>query len=174
MVRGSSRLEVEVGDNKLPDIPLLFFSDCICTWGSWCRHSLALATSFCGVKITGKMYVKEWLQLNDIIILPYTQKGKIWWRWRSDMQRTATQTRCTDALGYTWTNVFCTKTRQVTSHARLVNLFYVCFQQYNVEIKDMEQPLLVHKPSSRDRRRGQTDMIYLIPELCVMTGNSLV
>ena len=42
-------------------------------------------------------------------------------------------------------------------------------QQWNTEIQDSKQPLLVSKPKPK---RGQEtgDIIYLIPELCVTTG----
>lgn len=41
--------------------------------------------------------------------------------------------------------------------------------KYQVRIRDVNQPLLLSKPKKRDLRRGAGD-IYLIPELCVMTG----
>ena len=42
---------------------------------------------------------------------------------------------------------------------------------YNIKIKDHKQPLLVSLPKDRDKRGGRTQLIYLIPELCAITGN---
>jgi len=46
------------------------------------------------------------------------------------------------------------------------------FKQYNKKIQDDDQPLLIHKPTAKDKRmnRGVPDIIALIPELCYMTG----
>jgi aubergine-like protein len=38
-------------------------------------------------------------------------------------------------------------------------------QQYNAQIKDQDQPLLIHKP-----KRGDNRIEYYVPELCSMTG----
>lgn len=46
------------------------------------------------------------------------------------------------------------------------------FEQYKIEVTDPEQPLLVSKPKKKDIRRGQTENIYLLPELCTLTGLS--
>lgn len=43
------------------------------------------------------------------------------------------------------------------------------FQNYQVKIRDQKQPMLVSKPKKRDLRRGAGN-IYLVPELCIMTG----
>ncbi|XP_074604110.1 piwi-like protein 1 [Brevipalpus obovatus] len=43
-------------------------------------------------------------------------------------------------------------------------------EQYNVTIRDDRQPLLLVKPTERQRRGGQDEPIVLIPELCLMTG----
>ncbi|KAL6063565.1 Piwi-like protein 1 [Balamuthia mandrillaris] len=40
---------------------------------------------------------------------------------------------------------------------------------YNKSIRDLQQPLLIHR---RSRRGQEDDIIYLIPELCSMTGIS--
>jgi len=45
-------------------------------------------------------------------------------------------------------------------------------EQYNINIRDERQPLLVGLPSAREQRAGQTTQILLIPELCNMTGLS--
>ncbi|XP_050410260.1 piwi-like protein 1 [Patella vulgata] len=51
---------------------------------------------------------------------------------------------------------------------------YVDYYKKNYEktVTDMEQPLLVSKPKKKDIRRGQTENIYLLPELCTLTGLS--
>ena len=40
----------------------------------------------------------------------------------------------------------------------------------NVVITDETQFMLVVRPSRRDRNRGDDQLIYLVPELCFMTG----
>ncbi|CAN7986806.1 unnamed protein product [Ixodes hexagonus] len=42
--------------------------------------------------------------------------------------------------------------------------------QYERRIRDPMQPLLVCRPRDKDLRAGRTDNIYLVPELCVLTG----
>jgi hypothetical protein len=39
-----------------------------------------------------------------------------------------------------------------------------------LKIEDTTQPLLISKPSKKDRRAGQTGPLMLIPELCCVTG----
>lgn len=59
---------------------------------------------------------------------------------------------------------------------------YVCRKQYNLDISDHEQPLLVHRPKKREKgvvgaEGGGEDadrVICLIPELCNMTGTVCV
>ncbi|KAK8780606.1 hypothetical protein V5799_018053 [Amblyomma americanum] len=41
---------------------------------------------------------------------------------------------------------------------------------YEKRIRDMRQPLLVCRPKEKDLRAGRTENIYLVPELCVLTG----
>lgn len=43
-------------------------------------------------------------------------------------------------------------------------------QHYQKDIRDLNQPLLVCRPRERDIRVGRTDNLYLIPELCFLTG----
>ncbi|XP_052126257.1 piwi-like protein Siwi [Frankliniella occidentalis] len=43
-------------------------------------------------------------------------------------------------------------------------------RKYNIGIRDMKQPLLVSKASTRDRRAGMAEEICLIPEVCYCTG----
>ncbi|XP_059156586.1 piwi-like protein 1 [Physella acuta] len=45
-------------------------------------------------------------------------------------------------------------------------------EHWNIEIKDIDQPLLVTRPTERDVRRGQKTNLYLVPELCTITGLS--
>ena len=45
-------------------------------------------------------------------------------------------------------------------------------EKYNVDIQDDTQPLLVVKPNRREQRAGAPDIIYLVPELCLITGMS--
>ncbi|XP_074595394.1 piwi-like protein 1 [Brevipalpus obovatus] len=43
-------------------------------------------------------------------------------------------------------------------------------QVHDVAIADPNQPLLVVRPNARQRRGGQEDNIYLVPERCLLTG----
>lgn len=45
-------------------------------------------------------------------------------------------------------------------------------QHWNIQIRDMDQPLLITKPTERDVRGGKKENIFLIPELCTITGLS--
>jgi hypothetical protein len=47
------------------------------------------------------------------------------------------------------------------------------FQNYNIQVTDMNQPLLVSRPKKKDIRMGRTEPIYLLPELCTLTGKAL-
>ena len=42
--------------------------------------------------------------------------------------------------------------------------------RYNIRINQPNQPMLVSRPTRRDRNRGDDSPIYLVPELCHMTG----
>lgn len=42
--------------------------------------------------------------------------------------------------------------------------------KYQITLKDRRQPLLVSRTKPRERRAGQPDFVYLIPELCRSTG----
>ena len=44
------------------------------------------------------------------------------------------------------------------------------FQHHDIAITDMDQPLLMSLPSKREQRAGQEGPIYLLPEICYMTG----
>ena len=41
---------------------------------------------------------------------------------------------------------------------------------YNINVGDKLQPMLVSRPKKKDQREGAPDMLYLLPELCTMTG----
>ncbi|BFZ18410.1 hypothetical protein BsWGS_21449 [Bradybaena similaris] len=55
-----------------------------------------------------------------------------------------------------------------------VQISYIDYfkQRWNITIIDENQPLLVVKPTERDRRRGEKRNLYLLPELCTITGLS--
>lgn len=43
-------------------------------------------------------------------------------------------------------------------------------ERYRVDIKHLDQPLLVSKTKEREIRAGMPELIVLVPELCIMTG----
>ena len=45
--------------------------------------------------------------------------------------------------------------------------------KYQIRIRDPRQPLLVSKMSQRQRRAGENEIVYLVPELCRATGRYL-
>ncbi|XP_074604113.1 piwi-like protein 1 [Brevipalpus obovatus] len=51
-----------------------------------------------------------------------------------------------------------------------INLKDYYLEQHNMVIQDEKQPLLLVKPTERDRRGGQDQPTMLVPELCLMTG----
>ncbi|PSN42981.1 hypothetical protein C0J52_13213 [Blattella germanica] len=46
----------------------------------------------------------------------------------------------------------------------------ITHKKYEIKIKYPIQPMLISMPKQRDRKRGQDTRIYLVPELCRMTG----
>ena len=42
--------------------------------------------------------------------------------------------------------------------------------RHNITITVKDQPLLVHRTKTRERRAGVPEQIHLIPELCYLTG----
>ena len=48
--------------------------------------------------------------------------------------------------------------------------FFLLFKNYNITIQDKGQPILISLPKEKDKRGGRNQPIYLIPELCVITG----
>ena len=59
-----------------------------------------------------------------------------------------------------------------TFQRRGVDINFVDYykQQYNITIRDPNQPLLVSNPKPADIRAGRTTVVSLIPELCRATG----
>ena len=45
-------------------------------------------------------------------------------------------------------------------------------EKYNKTIRDLKQPLIISVPPLREQRAGNTGPLYLVPELCNMTGLS--
>ena len=45
-------------------------------------------------------------------------------------------------------------------------------QVYERQVKDDQQPLLISQPKEKDRKRGMSGPILLLPEFCVITGLS--
>ncbi|KAH9525714.1 Piwi-like protein 1 [Bulinus truncatus] len=45
-------------------------------------------------------------------------------------------------------------------------------EHWNITITDKDQPLLVSRPTEKDLRRGEKKNLYLVPELCIITGLS--
>lgn len=45
-------------------------------------------------------------------------------------------------------------------------------KNWNIQVSDENQPLLVSRPTEKDRRRGDEQNLYLLPELCTVTGLS--
>jgi len=45
-------------------------------------------------------------------------------------------------------------------------------ERYQVDIKDQNQPLIMSMPKRSERRAGQEGPVYLVPEVCFMTGLS--
>jgi len=43
-------------------------------------------------------------------------------------------------------------------------------KQYGITIEDDDQPLLISRPKKKDVRNGRRDSVYLLPELCFVTG----
>ncbi|KAG1657737.1 Piwi-like protein 1 [Nymphon striatum] len=65
------------------------------------------------------------------------------------------------------TNTFSKKGEDIT---------YIEYYQknWNVDITDHRQPLIITRPSRQDRNAGRMDNIVLIPELCCMTGKRTI
>ncbi|XP_013147674.1 PREDICTED: protein aubergine-like [Papilio polytes] len=46
------------------------------------------------------------------------------------------------------------------------------YKKYNIRINDVRQPMLVSRSKLRQVRAGMSELVYLVPELCRMTGLS--
>ncbi|XP_013136803.1 PREDICTED: protein aubergine-like, partial [Papilio polytes] len=46
------------------------------------------------------------------------------------------------------------------------------YKKYNIRINDVRQPMLVSRSKLREMRAGMPELVYLVPELCRMTGLS--
>ena len=46
-------------------------------------------------------------------------------------------------------------------------------QHHTIDVRDLNQPLLVSRPKKADIRRGMDGPILLLPELCTITGKVL-
>ncbi|GLV44692.1 aubergine [Carabus blaptoides fortunei] len=66
-----------------------------------------------------------------------------------------------------------------TSHVQLTNIYvdgtkvsYIDYyrQRYQINIRQNGQPMLVSRAKARELRAGMAEIIYLVPELCRMTG----
>lgn len=69
-----------------------------------------------------------------------------------------------------------TKNPRSTFHLRKEDrdVSYMEYYQtrYSLSVRNASQPMLVSLPSRRDKNRGDDQPVYLIPELCGMTGLS--
>jgi aubergine-like protein len=63
-------------------------------------------------------------------------------------------------------------TFEIRKKGNVTRISYVDYylQKYQVKIHDLEQPLLVSLTKARERRSGEPEYVYLVPELCRMTG----
>jgi len=55
---------------------------------------------------------------------------------------------------------------------RLVTYLEYYEKRYHLKVKNKSQPMLISRPTRRDVNRGDDKPIFLIPELCLMTGLS--
>ena len=53
-----------------------------------------------------------------------------------------------------------------------MSLFQYYADKYNRNIRDLKQPLIISVPPLREQRSGNTGPVFLVPELCNMTGLS--
>lgn len=65
-----------------------------------------------------------------------------------------------------------TKTPCSTFETKMGSKSYMDYykEKYDIQILDRRQPLLVTKSKAKDIRAGQSEYIYLIPELCQLCG----
>ena len=43
-------------------------------------------------------------------------------------------------------------------------------ERYNIDVRELKQPLLISMPKDKDKRRGDLQAVKIIPELTQMTG----
>ncbi|XP_018333348.1 piwi-like protein Siwi [Agrilus planipennis] len=67
---------------------------------------------------------------------------------------------------------FNTTPQSVFSKRDGTSISYVDYfkQRYNLVIRQLEQPMLVSRAKAREIRAGMAETVYLVPELCRMTG----
>lgn len=56
------------------------------------------------------------------------------------------------------------------SDGRAISYVEYYKERYNLNIEDMHQPMLVSRAKPRELRAGMAEVLYLVPELCRMTG----
>uniref|UniRef100_A0A2H1V8Y3 SFRICE_015587 n=1 Tax=Spodoptera frugiperda TaxID=7108 RepID=A0A2H1V8Y3_SPOFR len=63
-------------------------------------------------------------------------------------------------------------TPKSTFNLRNEKISYIDYykKKYNINIRDVDQPLLISRSKPRDIRAGMPELIYLVPELCRQTG----
>ncbi|XP_045512513.1 piwi-like protein Siwi [Pieris brassicae] len=61
---------------------------------------------------------------------------------------------------------------QSTFRMKDENITYIDYykKKYNITITDMSQPLLISRSKPRDVRAGMPELVFLVPELCRLTG----
>lgn len=64
----------------------------------------------------------------------------------------------------------CKSTFHLRKEDRDITYLEYYSKRYQVQVRNPTQPLLVSRPTRRDVNRGDDQPIYLIPELCGMTG----
>jgi hypothetical protein len=53
-------------------------------------------------------------------------------------------------------------------------MFIFFSKAYDIEIKDLKQPLLLSMPKAKDKRHGQEGPLCILPELCSLTGKLFI
>jgi aubergine-like protein len=63
-------------------------------------------------------------------------------------------------------------TFEVKKKRNVKKITYVDYylQKYHAKIHDLDQPLLISLTKARERRSGKPEYVYLVPELCRLTG----
>ncbi|KAL1459159.1 hypothetical protein WDU94_011166, partial [Cyamophila willieti] len=66
----------------------------------------------------------------------------------------------------------CTPTMTFQMKGETISYIDYYQKKYNITIRNRNQPMLMHKSKPRDIRAGMAELIYLVPELCYLTGLS--